>query len=150
VGNGATATECLIKVPPEKRVAFRTHVVSRGQTLAMLAKRYGSTPRAIADANGLVPGRSLARGAELIIPIDPAASRLASSGTRTAQAAPAPAPTTTSRAVRISYRVRAGDTLSTIATRYKTTVERLKAWNRRAGIQLAVGDTLTLYTRKSD
>jgi LysM repeat protein len=107
------------------------------------------TPRAIADANGLAAGRALARGAELIIPIDPAASRLPAPTTRTAQASPT-APATTSRAVRISYRVKPGDTLSTIASRYKTTVERLKAWNRRAGAQLAIGDTITLYTRKAD
>jgi membrane-bound lytic murein transglycosylase D len=149
-GSGATTGECLSNVPPERRVTFRTHTVVKGQTLAALAKRYGSSSRAIAEANGLKPGKALARGAELIIPIDPAASRLpaAASATRTAEATEGkPA---TDRAVRISYTVRRGDTLAAIATRYKTTVERLKAWNRLPGTRLAVGDTLTLYTRRAD
>jgi membrane-bound lytic murein transglycosylase D len=150
-GTGATTGDCLANVPAERRVTFRTHTVVRGQTLAALAKRYGSSPRAIADANGLKPGKALARGAELIIPIDPAASRLpasAASTTRTAEASDGkPA---TDRAVRISYTVRPGDTLAGIATRYKTTVERLKAWNRLPSTRLAVGDTLTLYTRRAD
>lgn len=152
-GSGATTGECLGNIPAEKRVSFRTHTVSKGQTLGALAKRYGSTARAIADANGLGSGKALARGAELIIPIDPTASRLpVASATRTAEvAAPeTPAAPTTERAVRISYTVKRGDTLAAIATRYKTTVARLKAWNRLPGTQLAVGDTLTLYTRRAD
>lgn len=150
MGSGATTGDCLANIPAEKRVAFRTHTVAKGQTLALLAKRYGSSPRAIADANGLSNGKALARGAELIIPIDPAASRPAASATRTAEAAPDPTTPTTDRAVRISYKVKAGDTLAAIATRYKTTVARLKSWNRLPTSRLAVGDTLTLYTRRAD
>lgn len=149
-GSGATTGECLANIPAERRVAFRTHTVAKGQTLAALAKRYGSTPRSIADANGLRPGKALARGAELIIPIDSTASRLpAPSATRTADAS-APAAPATDRAVRISYTVKRGDTLAAIASRYKTTVERLKAWNRLPSTRLAIGDTLTLYTRRAD
>jgi membrane-bound lytic murein transglycosylase D len=149
-GSGATTGECLANIPPDKRVAFRTHTVSKGQTLSALAKRYGSTPRAIAEANGLSAGKALARGAELIIPIDPTMSRPAASATRTAEAAPASTAPATDRAVRISYKVKAGDTLTAIATRYRTTVARLKAWNRLPDSRLAVGDTLTLYTRRAD
>jgi membrane-bound lytic murein transglycosylase D len=149
-GSGATTGECLAGIPADRRVTFRTHTVAKGQTLAALAKRYGSTPRAIADANGLKSGKALARGAELIIPIDPTASRLpAASATRTA-AAETPAAPATDRAVRISYTVKRGDTLAAIASRYKTTVARLKAWNRLPTTRLAVGDTLTLYTRRAD
>ena len=151
-GSGATATECLANIPVEKRVAFRTHTVAKGQTLAVLAKRFGTTTKAIADANSLGSGKALARGAELIIPIDPTASRLPTpAGTRTAEVVPeTPAAPTTDRAVRISYTVKRGDTLAAIAARYKTTVARLKAWNRLPGSRLAVGDTLTLYTRRAD
>jgi membrane-bound lytic murein transglycosylase D len=148
-GSGATTANCLANVPADQRVSFRTHTVARGQTLAVLAKRYGSSPRAIAEANGLAAGKVLARGTELIIPIDPAGSRLAAaSATRTADAGAAGA--TNDRAHRISYTVKRGDTLATIAARYKTSVARLQAWNRLPGTRLAVGDTLTLYTRKAD
>ena len=70
-GVAGSASECLANLPPEKRVTFRTNVVARGQTLSSLGKLYGSSPAAIADANGFAVGKRLAKGTELIIPIDP-------------------------------------------------------------------------------
>ena len=49
--------------------------------------------------------------------------------------------------VRIRYRVRPGDTLTAIASRYGTTVQRLKSWNNLRGTRIAAGNTLTVYTR---
>jgi peptidoglycan lytic transglycosylase D len=48
---------------------------------------------------------------------------------------------------RITYKVRRGDTLGAIATRYRTTIDQLKSWNGLRGTRLAAGDMLTLYTR---
>ena len=171
VGSGDGTGTCLASVPAEKRVAFRTHVVSRGQTFASLAKKYGSSPREIAEANNLSLGRPLSRGAELIIPIRPQAVSRASvarnaegprpEAPRTAEASaergpsepapvqPASAPTPEGR-VRIAYQVQQGDTLTAIASRFKTTVQRLRAWNRLATSRLVAGDTLTVYTRRSN
>jgi membrane-bound lytic murein transglycosylase D len=168
-GASVPAAECLANLPPEKRVTFRTHVVARGQTLAGLAKMYGSSPAAIADANNLGAGNRLARGAELIIPIDPrSAPRRAPAEVRRVDARPAPAevrqvdarPADLSPAVgappsddaskRITYTVRPGDTLAAIATRYKITVQQLRVWNRLRGTFLAAGDTLTVYTRRTE
>ena len=42
------------------------------------------------------------------------------------------------------------DTLGTIATKYRTTVQQLKVWNRMRGTRLAAGDMLTLYARPAD
>jgi membrane-bound lytic murein transglycosylase D len=150
-GAAPAANECLTNLPPEKRVTFRTHVVARGQTLAILSKAYGTSPAAIADANGLVPGKHLAKGAELIIPIDPrsAPARRAITDVRMAQG-PSRARQTDDSGQRVTYRVRRGDTLATIATKYRTTVQQLKVWNRLRGTRLAAGETLTLYTRRTD
>ena len=156
-GAAAPAAECLANLPAEKRVTFRTHVVVRGQTLASLGKLYGTSPAAIADANGL-KGKVLAKGAELIIPIDPRSApvRRASADVRTANVHTADAQVG-SRARpagdsgrRITYKVRRGDTLGTIATKYRTTVQQLKVWNRMRGSRLAAGDMLTLYARPAD
>ena len=112
-----------------------------------LARRYGTRAQEIADANGLHSGKRLARGLELIIPVAsrrPAAPARHASATRTADA-PARG------MVRISYRVRAGDTLSSIATRYHTTVSNLRSWNKGLrGSRLAAGNTITVYTRRAD
>jgi membrane-bound lytic murein transglycosylase D len=149
-GAASAAGECLATLPPEKRVTFRTPVVARGQTLASLAKLYGSSPAAIADANGL-SGRTLAKGAELIIPIDPRSTPVRRPAAAV-QAADAPGPSTLRQAdsQRVTYKVRRGDTLARIATKYRTTVQKLKAWNGLRGTRLAAGETLTLYTRRSD
>jgi membrane-bound lytic murein transglycosylase D len=152
-GAASAAGECLANLPPEKRVTFRTHVVARGQTLSGLGKLYGTSPAAIADANGLAPGKRLAKGAELIIPIDPRSApvRRAAAEVRTdATHGPSRARADDDSGRRISYKVRRGDTLATIATRFQTSIRLLKTWNRLRGTRLAAGETLTLYARRAD
>lgn len=145
-GAGPAVRQCIDAIPPEKRVTFRTHVVARGETLFALSRRYGSRPQAIAEANGLGPGRPLARGAELIIPIDPRSSAAGLGGARAADSArdsiSEPAP------VRVSYRVKPGDTLARIASRFRTSISNLRSWNRLRDTRLAAGHTLTIYTHQ--
>ena len=149
-GTGVALTECLAAVPPEKRVRFRTHVVSRGQTLATIARANGVKTRDIADANGLRMDRRLAVGTELIIPVDP---RLSAAPARK----PAPQPTappatlqadTSDRAVRIAYKIKPGDTLAGIASQHRTTVRSLQQWNGLRGTRITAGGTLTIYTSR--
>jgi membrane-bound lytic murein transglycosylase D len=150
VGSGDTILECLERTPPESRVSFRTHVVSRGETLAALSRRYGTPARAIADANGIRSLKRLRRGMELIIPIAPRDVLTAAGPTPSDASASSKRTASLSPTVRVSYRVRPGDTLSRIASRYRTTVQDLKAWNRSIrGTSIAAGDMLTVYTRKN-
>jgi membrane-bound lytic murein transglycosylase D len=44
------------------------------------------------------------------------------------------------------YRVKQGDTLSSIARLYRTTVASLKTWNRLRSNSLQVGQRLTIFT----
>ena len=145
----------MARIPSDRRVTFRTHTVKRGQTLAAIARQYGATARDVAEANGLASAKRLARGTELIIPVPPRAEAESSgvalasnvtSGSQGSHARPAG-----NNRVRIAYRIKAGDTLHRIATRYKTTVRDLLAWNKgvRAS-RLAAGDVLTVYTRRAD
>jgi membrane-bound lytic murein transglycosylase D len=129
-GKGDSLAGCLDSLPADKRVAFRTHVVGRGQSLASIAKRYGATSTEIAAANSLGSGKALARGTELIIPVKAGAARDLAAGTRTA----------------VHHRVRTGDTLHALAQRYNTTVADLMSWNNLTGTRLATGNLLTIYT----
>jgi LysM repeat protein len=83
--------------------AGQVHVVQRGESLSSIAVRYGTTPAAIAQANGLTNWNLIYAGQSLTIPSG-GSSGSASAGT---------------------YTVQAGDTLSAIAARYGTTISAL-------------------------
>jgi membrane-bound lytic murein transglycosylase D len=70
-GRGRTVAECLDRRPTDQRVAWRPHVVRRGQTLGSIARANGVTARAVADANGITLQKRLRVGAELIVPVAP-------------------------------------------------------------------------------
>lgn len=143
-GRGPKAGECIDALPPERRAALRLHVVARGETLASIARRYGVKASDLATANGLKNTRTLGRGRELIIPTEvrTAAARPA----RPAPAAPATVTRTAGGPGRISYTVKAGDTLGGIAEQYSTTVKDIQKWNGLRGTRLALGQPLTIYT----
>jgi membrane-bound lytic murein transglycosylase D len=52
---------------------------------------------------------------------------------------------------RIVHRVKRGDTLSSIARLYNTTIAALKSWNARTirGNRINVGDRLTIFAARS-
>lgn len=108
------------------------YVVTRGDTLSSIALHYGTTPSKLRATNGLRTSR-LSIGQRLVIP----ASASRNQDVQEAQNAPA-----TERG-RI-YRVRAGDTLSSIAAANDTTVSELRRENQLTSSRLSVGQTLRL------
>jgi membrane-bound lytic murein transglycosylase D len=107
------------QIPPEERVSWLTHVVSRGETMGAIARRYGVSMAAVQAANPGVHPRRLRVGQTLIIPragVPPA--ELA------AAARPAPAPRNPSVHV-----VRRGETLWEISRRYGVSIAELMEWN---------------------
>ncbi len=108
--------------------------VHRGDTLSSIARRHGTTVAAIETLNGISRHAPIHPGQRLRV--------------RAVAGAPAgPAPMTANAGTqRLSYTVRRGDNLYAIATRYGTTVERLKSWNnlgRRSRIY--PGEVLSIY-----
>lgn len=87
------------------------HTVAWGETLYSIARAYGVTPQAIANANNISINSWVYTGTRLTIP--------------TSQRADDVAPTTPSG----YYTVRAGDTLSSIAARFGTTADALATAN---------------------
>jgi membrane-bound lytic murein transglycosylase D len=149
-GTGVALAECLEALPPEKRVRFRTHVVGRGQTLATIARTNGVRAKDIAEANGLRVDRRLAMGTELIIPIDP---RRASALPRKPSPKPTAPPATLNTdtgdgAMRVSHKIKRGETLAAIASQYGTTIKSLQQWNGLRGTRITAGGTLTVYTSR--
>jgi membrane-bound lytic murein transglycosylase D len=146
-GSGGVLRTCLDELPADKRVAYRKHVVRRGQTLASIARANGVSAQAIAEANLLASQRRLRPGTELVIPV-PAGRKAvvaASRATGRSAAAPAAGATATGREV-VRYRVRRGDTLSSIAEEHGTTIRKLQAWNGLKGTRITAGAVLRIYT----
>ena len=120
------------------------------ETLATIARANGVKTRDIADANGLRVDRRLAVGTELIIPVDP---RRSAAPPRKPAPEPTAPPATlqadaSDRSVRISYKIRPGDTLAGIASQHRTTVRSLQQWNGLRGSRITAGGTLTIYTSR--
>jgi membrane-bound lytic murein transglycosylase D len=115
--------------------------------MSSIARRYGVRSADIAQANELPATGRLSKGTELIIPIP--ATRAA--GVARVRNTPVQVADSTggSAGRRISYRIKRGDTLSTIATQYGTTVQDLRKWNRIRGSGIAAGETLTIYTDRT-
>jgi membrane-bound lytic murein transglycosylase D len=154
------------KLGPQERLSFTEHKVERGEPLAKIARAYGVREAAILRTNGLRSYRQVKVGKVLVIPMNQssrgllAGSQLEDKRTRlqgrsiaktmTASAdTPVPAKDTDRRQM---YIVRPGDTLWTIATRFSTTVERLKRLNNLTGRrarELQVGQRLAVKDPES-
>jgi membrane-bound lytic murein transglycosylase D len=114
-----------------------THVVGRGETLAAIARRHGTTARALAALNGISAKGKLHRGQEL---------RLRASGegavSEGLKSEASPSDRRTDREVHVVQR---GDTVWSIARRYRVAPGDLLRWNRRpAGAVLRPGDRLVV------
>ncbi len=97
-----------------------SHTVRTGETLGRIARRYGTTVDAIAQANGITNVNLITTGMVLVIPEGTAG---AAAPAAAAPAAAAPTPTGT------VHVVRRGETLYTIARRYGTTVDAIATAN---------------------
>ena len=107
-----------------------THIVKSGDTLSEISERYGTTVAKLRSANGLRSSR-LRVGQRLVIPATAA---------RVADAVPDAEPSQNVR----TYAVHSGDTLSSIARRFGTTVAKLRAVNGMRGSAIRVGQVLRL------
>jgi membrane-bound lytic murein transglycosylase D len=139
-GRAETLRQCLADLPADKKVAYRKHVVRRGQTLTSIARANGVSAQAIAEANLLVPQRRLRPGTELVIPV-PAGKTRVVTARREASRSPKDRD-------QVRYRIRPGDTLASIAAAHGTTVRLLQSWNRLSGTRITAGSVLTLYTSR--
>ena len=110
------------------------YVVRPGDNLWDLSRKFSVSTRALAKWNGMAPTDTLYPGRELLV-----------FGTEATQLAAVPE----SRGVirKVNYRVRRGESLSRIATKFNTSVNDIKKWNQRVGSQKYIqpGDRLTLY-----
>jgi len=122
-------------ITPEQKIKWERHEVKRGETLAVLAKQYNTTPDAIRDINGLRKDR-ITPGKHLLIPVDVNAKARDVSYLSPEQGG--------NKQQQILYRVRRGETLAKIARIHNVTVADIREWNRGIGKSIRAGQKIKL------
>ena len=146
-GSGEKFAAAFTQLPLTERIPWKSHTVSAGDTLASLSRRYGVSVARIRDANGLGPTARLRTGNTLQIPtfVAPAAEGHGDI-TRVAYET-----RSSGSGQKVVHKVRKGDTLASIARRYKTTVGALRGWNDLSGnTRLRAGDRIVVFSGRSN
>ena len=117
----------IAAIPADKRVLWRYHKVAPGETLSAIARKYRITSAAIAQVNN-IEADDINASDRLIIPVS-------GRGGDPVRYARNP----------VRYKVRRGDTLSSVAEEYGVPPEKLRRWNGLKGSKLAVGRVLRIY-----
>lgn len=128
--------------PDEPVASTKFYVVRKGDTLFSIASRYGITPAALKGANNL-SGNNISVGQRLAIN----ATGLPTKRTVVLEKVPAKVQKQAAKrplAKQRSYKVKKGDTLFSVASSAKMSVNRLKQLNGIKGNTLRVGQTLKL------
>ena len=147
VGTKAAFEERFSQIPEWEKTVWLKHVVRRGETLASIARKFGTTVATLRDINHL--RRSSVRiGGTILVP----------TGNRAATVEEAAAPTAVTNAALtleeplasepkpLRYRVKRGDTLWNISKRFNTTVNQIRKWNGLgATSDIRAGRRLILY-----
>jgi peptidoglycan lytic transglycosylase D len=142
-GREQQVSRIIASLTPGERTRNYLHVVRRGETLAAIARRYGSSVQTILAANHVRDARALRIGRTLVVPRDGQASRPAAADWVASHAVRQTKP---ARRLRVPqhYRVRRGDTLFSIARRFGLTVGAIQAVNGLASNLIHPGDVLRL------
>ena len=130
-------------------VSLNWYTVKRGETLSSIARKLRVARSELAEANHLSTKARVRPGQDLIIPRAPA-TLLAARTERTppteiaSRPAANPEPPVKANNAPLTYRVKKGDTLISIARLFDTTVDNIKSLNRIRGAHIAPGDRLTI------
>jgi membrane-bound lytic murein transglycosylase D len=107
------------EVPVSRRASYHHYRIRSGDTLGAIAARFSIKTQDIMRLNRIKNPRSLRIGTDLILPLRPD-FQLASVASMEDD---------NGHAEKLSYRVRSGDSLWSIARRFSVTTEQLAAWN---------------------
>ncbi|HSR69574.1 MAG TPA: transglycosylase SLT domain-containing protein [Acidobacteriota bacterium] len=134
-GWGDGLDEKLAELPPEERTRFARHRVRQGETLGQIARRYGTSVRAIAQLNDIPNVHRISLNQNLLIPVNQ-------------KAAPVNPRSVPSSGEHVVSR---GDTLYRIARLYRIALEDLLRWNKltRASV-IYPGQALRLSRSQED
>jgi membrane-bound lytic murein transglycosylase D len=122
-------------------VTWQTYQLKKGEGMEQVAQKFDISVERLKDVNGLTNRKRVRPGQMLLVPVgDDAQTNLDETYLSTDFQAPAD-----DYHKRVIYRVKSGDTLSSIARRYGTSVARLKDWNGLRSNMVRTGQRLTIW-----
>jgi membrane-bound lytic murein transglycosylase D len=149
VGTSAEIARHLNESVDVVLVSESYYTVKRGETLPLIARKLHVSRGDLAEANDIATNARLVAGQRLVIPGDVSTARPAPVN---ASNRPAVSPVSSSAAsvkVKSEYRVHQGDTLTSIAELFDTSVKTLQSWNPQlTGSRVVVGQRLTVYKQQ--
>jgi membrane-bound lytic murein transglycosylase D len=161
-GAGSALEARLAELTPADTASLKWYTVKRGDTLATIAKKLQVKRTDLADANYLSTKTLVRPGQNLIIPLEPSllltgrperavpmAEARPGAGEERVNGAGGGGGDIDADRVKLTYRVRPGDTLFSVARHYQISVALLKAWNRLTGDQLMPGVRLTIFASRN-
>jgi len=123
----------LAKVPPSERTTWQRHRITKGETLSQIARGYGTSVRAIMDANDIRNAHRIRSGDYLVVPIGPGGDGVYD-GLDAADGL-------------VTYHVRPGDTITKIARRYGKRTTDVLRWNGlNWNSKIFPGDTVKIHS----
>ena len=140
--------------PTADLASLKYYTVKHGDTLALVARKLNVSKPDLAEANYLPVSARLTAGDRLIVPHEATVLMAAradrgipvADARRTVNEAGQLAEATPTNRVRVSYQVKSGDTLASVARLFQTTVASIKTWNPRLpSDRLTTGQRLTVY-----
>ncbi|MEL7832495.1 LysM peptidoglycan-binding domain-containing protein [Fodinibius sp. N2] len=143
-------------IPKEERSQnVAMHTVNRGETLGYIARKYGTSVRALYETNESL-SNTIYPGQKIVVPLAPgsdekiAASRpthqprgQTSTNTRRRNQSKAPA-----NSIGVTYKVKSGDTIGHIAEWYDVRAWQIRSWNGISNY-IRPGQNLTVYVPES-
>lgn len=134
-GRGPGFENALAQIPPDQRYDYIEHRVARGESLGLIAQRYGASVAAIQEVNDIRNRHRIRQGQRLVIPARNPGIRAYRS----------PRVAGYESGERLTYDVVRGDTLDQIASSFGTDVPSLMRWNGLANSLIYPGDELVVY-----
>ena len=139
--------EKLAELPEDKRIQWKRHKIRNGESLGLIAKRYGTTVSLLRKTNR-IRGTRIRAGRHLIIPVS--TRSLASYTLTSEQRQKSIQRKTSGSGKKIVHTVRKGDNLWDISRQYKVSVRRLAKWNGIAPRDmLQLGQKLVVWVKSA-
>lgn len=159
-GSGERCQANLTTIPASERVTWRQHKVRKGETLSMIASKYGTTVSSLKNLNGIRNSHMIREGTSLVVPLKGDFAETVSSKPQYKSSsrkinkealenyAQRSAPPSGYK--QLIYTVKDKDTLGEIAEIFKTSASRIRSWNElHYSRYIYPGQNLVIYVPES-